>query len=287
MHRMKRNDPRRIILLTVLLCAALLHTSLLSAPEEINVRVDLLYPEGTKVLDPEQMVSINVCFDVTRSAQNYSSPFKYQIALMGNGKAVAKERGSYEPPEGIAIKRTTICKTFKFALKQLPGTTSVTLKADVAIDEAGGVKLKGESGPVEARVRSEYTSLTVSGTVLCPSDLPLSLVSVELSSRVPGSQRIMPGANTTTFTDSHGAFSATLLSAASSGALVIAKLFCPGIDAPSLILSGTIVENTCSFGTVILQCSRCGGPLASGEEEQMLPPRSPASITSPYEFIPR
>ncbi|MEW5806231.1 MAG: hypothetical protein AB1756_02615 [Acidobacteriota bacterium] len=286
---MKRNH-HNIAVFTILICYSLV--SLFPFPlaaEEINVRVELLYPEGMKELDMEQTVSINVCFDLSRSEKNYSASFKYQIALSCNGKKIGREKGVYAPPEGIAIKRTTICKTFKYPLKDLikPGTIMLALKADVEINEAGGVRLKGESGHIEARIKSDYSELTVSGTVVCPSDLPLSLVRVELIGKVPETNLIAPGSTATSFTDGKGSFSTKLSTPTALGGQVIARLFCPGVEIPSLTVSGNIAENECSFGSIIMQCNRCGGPLTAGEEEQILPPRSPASITSPYEFIHR
>jgi hypothetical protein len=256
---------------------------------DLNVRVELLYPEGVEILDPESSLSAKICFDLLREEQNYLSPFDYRLTLFCNGKSVAKESSRFEPPEGIAIKRTTLCKTFKFSLKDVvrPASSMISLKAYVDIKEADGKKVRAESNIVKAKLLSAYEELMVSGTIVCPTGFPLSLVKIELFGKEPGKVIVPYDSRATTFSDRLGSFSTSMPSPAKKGMQIIAHLYCPGEDTPALTMSGNVSDNTCSYGEVTLSCFSCIGPLAAGEREQMLPPRSPASVTSRFEFIKR
>lgn len=257
--------------------------------DDINVRVELLYPEGVELLEPQSTLSAKVCFDLLRAENNYFFAFHYQLFLLCNGKRVARETLTYEPPEGIAIRRTTICKTFKFALEDFikPESSMITLKAYVEVKEADRKKIKGESKSVEAKLISEYEELSVSGKVICPSDLPLSLVRIDFFGLEPGSKTVPRGSHTFTFTDRLGNFSTALPSPLREGFQIIAQLSCPGEDFPSLTIIGNVSDNNCSFGSITLSCLPCSGAVSAGEMEQMLPPRSPASVNSRFEFIKR
>ncbi len=257
------------------------------AQNDLNVRVDILSPDDVEFLDPGSPLSIKVCFDLLREEENYLSPFDYKLSLSCNDNNVAKESSSFEPPEGIAIKRTTLCKTFKFSLKDIvqPTSSTISLKAYVDVKEANGKKIKAESNLVTAKLLSEYEELTVTGTVICPTGFPLSLVTIELFGMEPGKVIVPYDSRATTFSDRQGDFSASMPSPIKEGMQVIAHLYCPGEDFPSLTLSGNVSSNTCSFGTVSLSCFSCLGPLTAGEMEQWLPPRSPASATSQFELI--
>lgn len=257
--------------------------------QDLKVRLELLYPEGVETLDPESSLSAKICFDLLREEKNFLSPFDYTLSLLCNGKNVARERGRFEPPEGIAIKRTTLCKTFKFSLKDIvrPASSIISLKAYVDVKEADGKKMRAESDLVEARLLSAYEELMVSGTIICPTGFPLSLVKIELFGSEPGKVIIPYDSRAMTFSDRLGSFSANMPSPANTEMQIIAHLTCPDEDIPALTMSGNVLDNSCSFGTVTLSCFSCLGPLAAGEREQMLPPRSPASVTSRFEFIER
>ncbi len=267
----------------------LLSTEVCAQSHDLKVRLELLYPEGVEILDPESSLSAKICFDLLREEENFLSPFDYTLSLSCNGRIVAKEGGRFEPPEGIAIKRTTVCKTFKFSLKEVvrPSSSIVSLKAYVIVKEADGKKMRAESDLVEARLLSEYEEVMVSGTVLCPTGFPLSLVKIELFGSEPGKVIVPYDSRETTFSNRLGAFSVNMPSPAKKGMQIIALLTCPDEDAPALTMSGNVSDNSCSFGTITLSCFSCLGPLAAGEREQMLPPRSPASVTSRFEFIER
>jgi hypothetical protein len=150
-----------------------------------------------------------------------------------------------------------------------PQISKISLRAAVDVTEKSSGRIEAESSPMEVRLISEYGQIAVSGTIICPSEIPLSLAKIELFSQMPGSKLVSPYSNVTAFTDAKGSFSAALASRMVSGLQVIARLSCPGSRFPSMTISGNVSENRCSFGTVYLECPRCSGALAAGEEEQM------------------
>ena len=264
----------KIFLKTIILffaLALLVFSCAFSKNEEANVRMEVMYPGGVKVAEPGQPLPVNVCFDLLRNEKNYSAPFNYEISLVCNERKVAEDKGRYVPPEGVAIKRTTICKTFKFTPGDFikPQTSAISLKAYIDIQEAGRVRIQRESKTVEMTLKAEYSQVTVSGRIICTSEIPLSLAQVEILGKMPESKLVSPYSNVTVFTDEKGSFTAVLPSPPTSGLEVIAKLYCPGEKYPSMTISGKVAGNACSFGTINLQCQKCGGALSLGEEEQL------------------
>lgn len=285
----KKLFAKKIFFLCLLFPLFLLSPAIYSQNHDLSVRVELLYPEGIEEIELDSILSVKVCFDFLREEKNYLKPFSYQLALRCNGKKVAKENLTYEPPKGIAIKRTTICKTFKLDLKEFikPPSPLISLKGWVKVKEADGTRMKGRSEKVETKVKTEYEELRATGTIQCPSHFPLSLVKIEIFGMEKGIQRIAQGFHAITFSDRWGFFSATFPSLPHKNLQMIAHLYCPEEESPSLTISSNVSENTSSFGTIILPCLPCSGPIAAGEMEQMLPPRSPASVASRFEFIKR
>ncbi len=269
---------KNVFIILIPICFFLLSPGLHSQDRNINARIEILYPESIELLKPDSMVTVKVCFDLLREEENYLLPFTYQFSLLCNGKKVTRETLPYEPPEGIAIKRTTICKTFRLFLEDFvkPRSPFASLKAHVLVKEADGTKIKGKSNSIELTFKSQYKELNVSGKVVCPTDFPLVIVDVNLFGMEPGKKIVPYGSYATTYTDEFGLFSTKLLSPTREGSQIIAHLSCPEDDFPSLTVSGNVSENGCSFGTIVLPCFSCGGSLTPGEIEQMLPPRSPA-----------
>ncbi len=256
---------RKWFIFSILLCV-LSPSIALSKNESLNVRLEIVGILEGGTLDPSQLLPVNICFDFTRDEKNYSDLFQYEISLVCNGKTCATEKGTFEPPQGVAIKRTTICKTFKLIPGDFlkPQISSISLKARVLIDEARRGRIKEESRTVEASLKTDYRDVTVSGTVLCPSELPLSLVKIEIFCTPQGEDLVRPYSHATAFTDGTGFFTATVPSRSNTDSLVTVRFYCPGEKQPALVLSGDVSENQCSFGIVRLACQKCLGALATG-----------------------
>ncbi len=249
-----------------LVLSALSFSMALSKNEQLNVRIEIIDTVEETKLDPAQSLPVNVCFDFTRDEKNYAEPFRYEISLICNGKNCATEEGAFEPPQGVAIRRTTICKTFKLIPADFlkPQISSILLKARVLIDEARRGRIKEESAIVEASLKTDYLDVAVSGTVVCPSELPLSFVKMEIFSTPLGESLVRRYSHTTAFTDGKGFFSAIVPSRPNTDSVVTAHFYCPGENKPSLVISGDVSEDRCFLGIIHLQCQKCLGALATG-----------------------